>query len=65
MSTPGWVGTRSGMSGLGQGSAAVLALPAVKQRGTNKAAAAIANYDMPEFHNCVGDWERKEYFEFL
>jgi len=38
---------------------------AVKRRETNKAVAAIANYDMPEFHNCVGDWEREEYFEFL
>jgi len=38
---------------------------AVKRREINKAAAAIANYNTPEFHNCVDDWERQEYFEFL
>jgi glutamine synthetase len=38
---------------------------AVKRHETNKAAAAIANYGTPEFHNCVDDWERQEYFEFL
>ena len=38
---------------------------AVKRHETNKAAAAIANYNTPEFHNGVDDWERREYFEFL
>jgi glutamine synthetase len=38
---------------------------AVKRYETNKAATAIANYGAPEFHNCVADWERQEYFEFL
>jgi len=38
---------------------------AVKRHETNKAAAAIANYNTPEFHNGVDDWERQEYFEFL
>ena len=38
---------------------------AVKRHEINKAAAAIANYNTPEFHNCVDDWERQEYFEFL
>ena len=38
---------------------------AVKRHETNKAAAAIANYNTPEFHNCVDGWERQEYFEFL
>jgi hypothetical protein len=47
------------------GSEGALPYRAVKRRETNKAAAAIANYDMPKFHNCVDDWERKEYVEFL
>jgi hypothetical protein len=38
---------------------------AVKRREINKAAAAIPNYNTPEFHNCVDDWELQEYFEFL
>jgi glutamine synthetase len=38
---------------------------AVKRHETNKAAAAIANYNTPEFHNCVDGLERQEYFEFL
>jgi glutamine synthetase len=38
---------------------------AVKRHETNKAAAAIPNYNTPEFHNGVDDWERQEYFEFL
>jgi glutamine synthetase len=37
----------------------------VKRHETNKAAAAIANYNTPEFHNFVDEWERQEYFEFL
>ena len=38
---------------------------AVKRHETNKVAAAIANYNTPEFHNCVDGLERQEYFEFL
>lgn len=38
---------------------------AVKRLEINKAAAAIRSYNTPEFHNCVDDWERQEYFEFL
>jgi glutamine synthetase len=38
---------------------------AVKRHETSKAAAAIPNYNTPEFHKGVDDWERQEYFEFL
>ena len=38
---------------------------AVKRPETSKAAAAITNYNTPEFHNSVDAWERQEYFEFL
>jgi glutamine synthetase len=38
---------------------------AVKRHETNKAATAIAHYGTPAFDNCVDDWERQEYFEFL
>jgi glutamine synthetase len=38
---------------------------AVKRHEISKAAAAISNYNAPEFYNCVDDWERAEYFEFL
>jgi glutamine synthetase len=38
---------------------------AVKRHEIDKAKAAIAVYDTPEFHHRVDAWEWNEYFEFL
>jgi len=38
---------------------------AVKRHEIGKAKAAIPEYDSPDFHRTVHEWERSEYFEFL